>query len=638
MCGIAGIVDPSGGDRESLTALARRMNDTLAHRGPDGSGVWVDPDSGVALAQRRLAIVDLSPAGAQPMADRSGRYCITLNGEIYNYAELRRDLPQRNWHGHSDTEVLLEAIAAWGLEATLGRAVGMYAFALWDKRERVLTLARDRFGEKPLYYCVTRGALLFASELKALRVHPAFDGSIDRVALDQFLRVGCVPAPRTIYKGVFKLPPASTLALQVTPGRPLELPAQAPQPYWSLSEIAASSTLEIGDEEVLEQLEKLLRQSIAGQMVADVPVGAFLSGGIDSSLAVALMQTQASGRVKTFSIGFSEAGYDEAAHARAVAAHLGTDHTELYVSAGAAMEVIPLLPAMYDEPFGDSSQIPTHLVARLARQHVTVSLSGDGADELFGGYNRHVLAHRLECMKYIPGPLRSLAAGAIRAITPSDWDRVLRRLLGKRGPVRSGEKMHKIASALAEPDMAGVYRRLISAYDGPLLSLGVDDAGPLWTLQDQGGVAERMMLSDAQGYLPDDILVKVDRAAMAVALETRAPYLDHRVAEFAVRLSAGIKLRGGQGKWPLRALLDRYVPRHLIDRPKQGFGVPISSWLRGPLRDWAGGLLDAGRLKREGYLDAPQVQALWEAHQSKRRDAQHALWNVLMFQAWLSQQ
>lgn len=638
MCGIAGIVDPSAADIESLQALVRRMNDTLAHRGPDGSGVWADPGAGVVLAQRRLAIVDLSPAGAQPMADRAGRYCITLNGEIYNYEELRRDLPQCNWRGHSDTEVLLEAIAAWGLEAALARAVGMFALALWDKRERVLTLARDRFGEKPLYYCVTRGALLFASELKALRAHPAFDARIDREALDQFLRVGCVPAPRTIYEGVFKLPPASTLALRVTPGRPLELPAQAPRSYWSLSEISASGALAIGDEEALEQLEKLLRQSIAGQMVADVPVGAFLSGGIDSSLAVALMQTQASGRVKTFSIGFAEAGYDEATHARAVAAHLGTDHTELYVSAGAAMDVIPLLPAMYDEPFGDSSQIPTHLVARLAREQVTVSLSGDGADELFGGYNRHILARQLERMKYIPAPLRSLAARAIGAVAPSDWDRVLGRILGDRAPVRPGEKMHKIAGALAEPDMVSVYRRLISAYDGPSLSCGVHDAVSLWTLHGQGGVAERMMLSDAQGYLPDDILVKVDRAAMAVALETRAPYLDHRVAEFAVRLPVGLKLRAGQGKWPLRALLDRHVPRHLIERPKQGFGVPVGSWLRGPLKDWAGGLLDAARLKREGYLDASRVQALWDAHQSKRQDAQHALWNVLMFQAWLSRQ
>lgn len=638
MCGIAGMVDPAGTDVEALKALARRMSDTLAHRGPDGSGIWADPDAGVVLAQRRLAVIDLSPAGAQPMADRSGRYCITFNGEIYNYEDLRRDLPQRNWRGHSDTEVLLEAIASWGLEAALGRAVGMYALALWDKRERVLTLARDRFGEKPLYYCVSRGVLLFGSELKALREHPAFDRRIDRVALDQFLQLGCVPAPRTIYEGVFKLPPASILALPVTQGRPLELPASPPRSYWSLSAVAASGPLAIGDDEALEQLEKLLRQSIAGQMVADVPVGAFLSGGVDSSLAVALMQAQASVRVKTFSIGFAEAQYDEADHARAVAAHLGTDHTELYVSARSAMDIVPALPAMYDEPFGDSSQIPTHLVARLARRHVTVSLSGDGADELFGGYNRHVLARQLGRLLIVPGTLRSLAARMISAVAPSDWDLILRGILGARAPVRPGEKMHKIAAVLAEPDMAGVYRRLISAYDGPSLVLDAGHVTPSWPLGGSGGPMERMMLSDAQGYLPDDILVKVDRAAMAVALETRAPYLDHRVAEFAVRLPVHIRLRAGQGKWPLRALLDRHVPRHLIERPKQGFGVPIDGWLRDPLKDWAEDLLDSARLRREGYLDASRVRALWDAHQSRRRDVQHALWNVLMFQSWLSHQ
>ncbi len=634
MCGITGFLDPRASDAALLSAQAQRMADTLAHRGPDAEGVWADARAGLALAHRRLSIVDLSPAGAQPMRDHSGRFVITLNGEIYNYEEVRSALPggTRVWRGHSDTEVLLEAIATWGVTGALERCVGMFAFALWDRETRTLTLARDRFGEKPLYYGVSRGVLLFGSELKALRAHAAFEADIDRQVLDTFLRIGCIPAPHSIYTGIFKLPPATTLRIDAPPGAPLRV--GQPASYWSLDGVAPSSA---GLEGATERLDHLLQIAVAGQMSADVPVGAFLSGGIDSSLAVALMQEQSPRPVNTFSIGFEEGSFNEAHHAAAVARHLGTCHTGLTVTAADARAVIPGLPSMYDEPFADSSQIPTCLVAKLARTQVTVSLSGDGADELFGGYNRHVLAaqHGARLMRS-PYWMRSTAGALLRTFRPSMWDAASRLLPRARLPVRPGEKVHKLAAVLGAQNEAGLYARLVAQYAGPSLVAGVGSVAelPAWPLRDGPDLAARMMRADAAGYLPDDILVKVDRATMAVGLESRTPYLDHRVAEFAFALPREMHVRDGQGKHLLRELLYRRVPRDMLDRPKQGFGVPIDSWLRGPLKQWAADLLAPERLRREGYLDGTRVDALWQTHLSGARDEQHALWSLLMFQAW----
>ena len=642
MCGIAGLIHLNPGPApQELEARALAMSGAIAHRGPDADGVWVDAACGVALSHRRLSIIDLSPAGAQPMASHSGRYVTVFNGEIYNYEELRAALPPTTWRGHSDTEVLLEAFETWGVEATLKRAVGMFSIALWDAKERVLTLARDRVGEKPLYYGIAGGALLFASELKALTAYPGWQGEIDRAALDDFTRYSAVPAPRSIYRNVKKLPPACLLRIPLkNAGRALEL---TPEPYWSLEQVAAQPASQIGDAQAVDQLEALLKQAVAGQMVADVPVGAFLSGGIDSSAIVALMQLQSARPVKTFSIGFHEPGYNEAEHAKAVAAHLRTDHTELYVTPEEARAVIPQLPSMFDEPFADSSQIPTHLVAKLARQQVTVSLSGDGGDELFGGYNRYFWAQRYWArMQGMPGPLRALAGAGVRALPPGGWDAIWRVLPKRAQMAQPGDKLYKLADLVQARDGREAYARLISQYrERASLVLGVEPAPPAGAhaLWEQPGrrLADNMMLADALGYLPDDILVKVDRATMAVGLEARAPFLDHRVAEFAFRLPIAQKIRGGVGKWALRQVLYRHVPAALIERPKMGFGVPIDAWLRGPLKQWAQDLLDPVRLRNEGYFRTEVITQAWAEHQSGRRNLQHFLWNILMFEAWLSE-
>jgi asparagine synthase (glutamine-hydrolysing) len=605
VCGIAGALDWAATENEMNTVLGR-MASTLHHRGPDDGGRWCDPDRRVGLAHRRLAILDLSEAGHQPMASPDGRLRIAFNGEIYNFREIREALTTRGYgfKGGSDTEVLLAAVAEWGVAEAARRCVGMFAFAVWDAKEERLRLVRDRLGEKPLYYGRAGGVFLFGSELKAMRAHPAWDRGIDRGALALLLRYGYIPSPHTIYEGIHKLPPGTVLT--VTPGRPGTEPAEA---YWSLPDLAEAGRrdpFQGTPEEAADELEGLLRQAVRGQMVADVPVGAFLSGGIDSSTVVALMQAEARRPVRTFSVGFAETGFDEAPHAKAVAAHLGTDHTELYVTPQQAMEVIPRLPQLYDEPFADVSQIPTFLVSELARRHVTVSLSGDGGDELFGGYKRVSWGRSIwRKVGWVPRPLRRAAAGAATAVTPEAWNATFKRLAPLL-PTRlrlpnPGYDIHKLAASLGAADPMAFYRGLVSHWRQPA-SVVLGAAEPATALS--GDVprpclpdfAERMMFLDLVTYLPDDILVKVDRAAMAVSLESRMPFLDHRVVEFAWRLPMDLKIRGTEGKWLLRQVLYRHVPRRLLERPKMGFGMPIGTWLRGPLRAWAEALLDPARL------------------------------------------
>lgn len=654
MCGIVGYIDLSNRIAgEELTVIAERMANCLFRRGPDDGGAWADESSGVALGHRRLSIIDLSPQGHQPMISHCGRYVIVLNGEIYNFHEIRKELDGQSepvrWRGHSDTEVLLEAVARWGVEETLRRTVGMFAFAIWDKRDRFLTLARDRMGEKPLYYGWMNKVFLFGSELKAMRQHPCWNGDIDRNALTLLMRHNCIPAPYSIYQGISKLPPGSFLTLKL--GHQREVPEIRVVRYWSARNVAehgVRTPFKGDEEEAIEHLDRLLRRSVGQQMLSDVPLGAFLSGGVDSSTIVAMMQAQSGRPVKTFTIGFREAGYNEAEHAAAVARHLGTDHTELYVTSAEAMAVIPELPTLYDEPFSDSSQIPTYLVAKLARRHVTVSLSGDAGDELFGGYHRYFLGRRLwKSVGWIPKTFRKGMARGIRTLPVRHWDvlaTAVRPLLSSRARhFNVGDKLHKLAEILAVNSPEVMYRELVSHWKQPA-SLVLGASEPSTILTDKGQWAdvtdftERMMYLDAVTYLPDDILVKVDRACMGVSLESRVPLLDHRVIEFAWSLPLSMKVKNGQGKWLLRKLLDRYVPRHLIERPKMGFGIPVFSWLRGPLREWAEELLHPARLRQEGYLDDQQITQMWQDHKSCRRNWQYHLWDVLMFQSWLDHQ
>jgi len=643
MCGIAGFLDPSGFNADEAATLARRMATAIAHRGPDDEGVWVDGDAGVALAHRRLSILDLSPAGHQPMHSRSGRYVIVYNGEIYNHHDLKAEVERAGkgeslWVGHSDTEVLLAAVELWGLELTLRKLVGMFAFGLWDRTTRTLSLVRDRMGEKPLYYGWQGGVFLFGSELKALKPHPAFIGEVDRTALALQLQYCYVPAPRSIYKGIRKLLPGTALII----GCPHpELPA--PRPYWSLGSVIAdgiANPVPDDDAGALRQLETLLADAVGRQMESDVPLGAFLSGGIDSSAIVALMQSQATRPVKTFTVGFREHGYDEAGYAAAVAGHLGTEHTELYVQAKDALDIVPRLPELYDEPFADASQIPTALIARLTRNHVTVALSGDGGDELFGGYTRYLAARSiLAGAASVPAPLRRLAGAALAAF-PDTMLAVAGRSLRIAD---AGEKVRKFADAVSARDAMDLYCRLVTTWTDPVAILQhTDESLPADTFSSFDPLLhdaeQRMMACDALSYLPDDILVKVDRASMGAGLETRAPFLDHRVVEFAWRLPLEMKIRSGQGKWLLRQVLYNRVPKALLDRPKAGFRVPIGSWLCGPLQDWAESLLDAGRLQGEGFLRPQPIRELWEQHRSGKHSSSNQLWAVLMFQAWLEQE
>jgi len=644
MCGIAGFMAATTQcNAEGLLASGRAMADAIKHRGPDNGDVWVDVDKGVALAHRRLSILDLSPAGHQPMQSACGRYVLVYNGEIYNWQELRSELATTGhapaWRGHSDTEILLAGTVAWGLEATLQRARGMFALAIWDRSEKTLTLARDRIGEKPLYYGRVGGALAFGSELKALRALPDSRFDVDPAALALMLRYGYVPAPHSIYRGIFKLMPGTLLRVS-TNGDFGE-----PEQWWSfvtLAQKAAASRYPFSDSEAIDRLELVLGAAIGEQMVADVPLGALLSGGIDSSTVVALMQARSTRPVRTFTIGFSEGDYDEAAHAKAVARHLGTEHTELHVSPAQARDIIPRLPDIYDEPFADASQIPTALVCALTRQHVSVCLSGDGGDELFAGYNRYFWAsslwRRLE--RLTPWARRAFASG-LSTVPVNTWNGAfcaIQPLLPNRLRISNfGDKLHKLAEVMKVKSKEALYLELVSQWRG---ALPLRDISESLSLVSNPGrwpafpcFAERMMAVDTLTYLPDDILVKVDRAAMAASLETRVPFLDSRVIDFAWHLPYGQKQRDGQGKWLLRQLLYRHVPRALLDRPKQGFGVPIEHWLRGPLRDWAEDLLSPEALSAEGLLDVGMVRAMWERHLSGR-NVQYALWNVLMFQAW----
>jgi asparagine synthase (glutamine-hydrolysing) len=623
------------------------MADQLVHRGPDDSGVWVDAEAGIALGFRRLAIVDLSPAGHQPMTSSDGRHVIVFNGEVYNFGELRKDLESRGhtFRGHSDTEVMLEAVSEWGLEAAVKRFIGMFAFALWDRRERMLHLVRDRLGIKPLYYGLMAGTFLFASELKALRVHPDFVPEINRGALALYLRYGYMPQPYSIYQGIWKLPPGHILSLRARAPTPLDLSRTAS--YWSAKEVyenGAANPFRGKEGEAIEELDRLLRDSVRLRMIADVPLGAFLSGGIDSSTVVALMQAQSNRPVKTFTIGFHAPEFNEAAHAKMVAAHLGTEHTELYVTPSEAMDVIPKLPTLYDEPFADSSQIPTYLVSALTRRHVTVSLSGDGGDELFGGYQRYSNAPQFwETARRFPHFIRKALARFIRVCKPATYD----RLIGGLGPLLPrlarpssvGERMYRLAEVMTVRNPEELYRHLVSYWELPTeVVLNVKEPLTLltqsseWVRVDE--IAQRMMFLDLATYLPDDILAKLDRASMGVSLEARVPILDHRVVEFAARVPLSMKIYSGQGKWLLRQVLYRYVPRELVERPKMGFSVPIEDWLRGPLRHWAEGLLNQDRLRREGFFRPEPIGELWAEHLSGQRNWQGHLWNVLMFQAW----
>lgn len=642
MCGIAGFWDPnSQGAYDGPSALTR-MTNAILRRGPDDAGAW-DNSAGLHLGHRRLAIVDLTSAGHQPMASQQGRYVIVFNGEIYNFEALRQEISAVStipmlWRGHSDTEVILAGFELWGIKNTLSKLVGMFAVAVWDKHKATLTLARDRIGEKPLYYGFSNGVLLFASELQAMEAHPSFDARISRDSLALLLKYAYVPTPHSIYEGIFKLPPGTWLAFDQVALEGSEI--GEPQAYWELPLLPPQERPLLSDDEAVDQLQELMSATIRDQMVADVPLGAFLSGGIDSTLIVSLMQSLSSQKVKTYTIGFDNPGYNEAEHAKAVARHLGTDHTELYVSGTDALAVISKLPDIYGEPFADSSQIPTYLVSQLAREHVTVSLSGDAGDELFGGYNRYqYLPSVWNKMSRIPRPARKLAARMIETISPDRWDSIA-NLLAPITPARlrlrvPGDKLHKLAGIMRHDSPSQMYDRAVSQWQNA--SDVVIGASPLPNPASVGenDFASWMMHLDTKTYLPDDILVKVDRAAMAVSLETRVPFLDHRIVEFAGALPMSLKIRNNSTKWILRQLLYRYVPRELIERPKMGFGIPLHEWLRGPLRDWAESLLDPQRLTREGYFAPSAIRDVWEKHLQGQGNYQQQLWPVLMFQAWL---
>lgn len=639
MCGIVGFWKSN--ERPQAT-IAERMAVAIEHRGPDDAGVWLDETAGLALAHRRLSIIDISAAGHQPMISPCAGFVLSFNGEIYNHLDLRAELEREgghfDWRGHSDTETLLAALRHWGVEAALQRVNGMFAFALWDRAQQTLFLARDRMGEKPLYFGSSGSTFFFGSELKSFRIHPDWQGNISREALTLYLRHNYVPTPHSIYTGLSKLSPAHYVAV-----RNGGTDVSKPHCYWSLAQIAESGpgSEKAGETELIDDLDSLLRDAVGRRMMADVPLGAFLSGGYDSTMVVAQMQSQASRPVRTFSIGFHEEAHNEAPFAKAVAEHLGTDHTELYVEPAQALDVIPKLPTIWDEPFSDSSQIPTYLVSRLAREHVTVSLSGDGGDELFCGYNRYVLGlHVWRRLRLLPAPLRKALSAIFMRLPRYGLQHLTRVLPQKFRIAHLSDLLPKLAEVMNHSTSEAFYEHLVSHWKHPAeIVIGGSEPGVRFGA-DLGmpklrGMQERMMYLDSITYLPDDILTKVDRASMAVSLEARVPLLDHRVVEFSWQVPSKYKFRDGQGKWLLRQVLNRYVPPELMDRPKMGFGVPIEHWLRGPLREWAHELLDERRLREEGFFDPKPILELWKQHLDGTANWHYYLWDVLMFQAWL---
>ncbi len=647
MCGITGFLSPAATlSTPELEATVRRMAESISYRGPDDSAEWADEACGIALGFRRLAILDLSPTGRQPMTSASGRYVIVFNGEVYNHPDLRSELESRHhgirFRGGSDTEVILAAIEAFGIKAAVQKFVGMFAIALWDRAERRLTLVRDRLGVKPLYYGLVGKSFVFGSELKAIRQFPGFSAGIDRSSLAQMVRYGYVPSPASIFEGISKLAPGSMLSVS-----PDDLYDEyQPQQYWSMEGCIRSAALRPykgGNNDAIESLDTLLRDATAIRMAADVPLGVFLSGGIDSSLITALMQVQSGTPVKTFTIGFEESGFDEAVYARAVAAHLGTNHTEFTLSSASALAAVPEIASVYDEPFADASQIPTLLVARMARRDVTVTLSGDGGDELFGGYVRHFGGRRLwKTMQKIPRGARIAASKTIGAVRPDAWRTIFQGSVGmlpsaikQRNPV---EKLSKLAGTLGATTPEEMYALLVSKWRRPSLIVnGASDDPYRHDIPDGllDDITLRMMYMDTTTYLPDDILVKVDRATMAVSLEARSPFLDHRVLEFAWQLPLSLKLRNGEGKWIVKQVLNRYVPANLYERPKAGFSVPLDEWLRGPLRPWAEDLLSEAKLTRNGFFKPEPIRRMWNLHLERRHNEHSRLWPILMFQAWI---
>ena len=650
MCGFTGFYNPKK-DQDSvvINRILDSMSSGISHRGPDASGNWSDIDSGIALNHTRLSIIDLSSAGSQPMISHSQRYIIAFNGEIYNHHDLRARLEKSrkvNWRGDSDTESFLESIDEFGIEDTLKHSTGMFAFALWDQKDKLLCIARDRLGEKPVYYGFQNDTFLFGSELKALKSHHSFKNEINKNSISLLMKYCYIPAPFSIYEGIFKLDPANYLLLSQKDLAEKNL--KKPTQYWSMDnsiQNGISNPFKGSDEDAINALDEILSLSIKKQMASDVPLGAFLSGGIDSSTIVAIMQKQATSPVKTFTIGFEEEGYNEAKHAKSIAKYLGTSHHELYVSSKRAMEVIPKLPEIYDEPFSDSSQIPTYLVSKMTRENVTVSLSGDGADELFGGYNRYFWARSIwKKTRYMPPLLKKIIASGITKISPRVWNKLISKPLnllpGNTSVALPGDKMHKLSSIFNASSMDEIYLNLISTWKDTSKLVSnelLNDSQVRLFNQYSHDVSfeEKMMNFDAVSYLPNDILCKVDRAAMAVSLETRVPFLDHNIVEFSMTLPLKMKIRDGQGKWILRKVLEKHVPNELTKRPKMGFGVPIDSWLQGPIKEWAESLINPSKIKNQGYLNSDLIQKIWQEHLSGERNWQAKLWNVLIFQSWL---
>lgn len=652
MCGIAGIFEGRTNSSLSIADSVNLMGKMLVHRGPDSSGIWSDQSQGIALSHQRLAILDLSSSGSQPMTSHCGRFVLVFNGEIYNHLILRKNIAchvsssGHVWRGHSDTETLLAHLSIFGLSETLDQLTGMFAFALWDIQEQSLTLARDRMGEKPLYYGLVNGALIFGSELKAIRAYPNFKAEINRSALAGFMMHSYVSAPYSIFKDIYKLPAGSVIT--ITRKDVVNNVIPTPQQYWSINNVASAGLLNPFEGDFVaaqNQLEELLLSAIQQQMLSDVPLGAFLSGGIDSTIVVAMMQYLSNNPVQTFTIGFNEQGFDEAVYAKKVAQHLNTDHTELYVSPIKAMEIIPTLNNVYDEPFADISQIPTVLVSQLAKQSVQVCLSGDGGDELFGGYNRHISGPKIwKNARHFPLLFRKIVAEVLQTIPPHKYDSFFNWVGGFSQNVKNirspGEKLYKVSSLLNASSSQDVYSKLIQHWhnvDDLVLGIGGEAFSNTSTFtKEEFGLSHQMMLADSAGYLPDDILVKLDRASMICSLETRVPLLDRKVIEFAWTLPLDMKIQQSHGKIILKEILGKYVPRQLVDRPKAGFSVPMDQWLRDPLKEWANYLLQSEKIKNQGYLNHNIIQNIWQQHLSGRFNHGSKLWNILMFQAWLN--